>query len=451
MEMSINGDRRSMDTMILIECGLMINGESSAPIHNAAVLVDGERIVYAGPADQLEAPTGAEVLRRPDATVMPGLIDVHVHLMNDGGPGLAQTVLGDSLTAPAELALKGFANARKSLDAGYTTLRNLHAPGYVDVALRDAIASGRLEGPRLVVSGQGLCITGGHMDQSVLPDHVRVEGRVGVCDTPEEFRQAVRQHVKVGVDCIKINSDVGAIVDAATLWRQEMSFDEMAAACQEAHKFGRHVAAHTAGGPPVENAVRAGVDTVEHGHWLTDRAIDLMRERGAYYVPTLIVNTRNFAYDREELGVSEPMWRWLQLAYEAKWDSLRRAHAAGVKIAAGSDAGFLVDHGENAAELEELVKGGLSTMEAIQAATRTAAELLGQQAEIGVLAPGKVADIIVVDGDPLRDIRLLQASDRIAYVLKKGRVVKSPYLASLQPEVTAIKRTTSAFGSATPL
>lgn len=417
--------------MILIECGQLIDGASPEPIRDAALLIDGERIVEAGPTDRLESPADVEVLRYPHGTVMPGLIDVHVHLTNDGGAGRADAVLGDSVASPAELALKGYANARKSLDAGYTTLRNLHAPGYVDVALRDAIASGRLVGPRLVVSGQGLCITGGHMDQTVWPDHVHVEGRVGVCDTPEGFRQAVRRHVKVGVDCIKLNSDVGVMVDETAPWRQEMSFEDMAAACQEAHRFGRHVAAHTAGGPPLEDAVRAGVDTVEHGHWLTDRAIDLMRQRGAYYVPTLIVNTRNFAYDRQTVGASESMWRWLQLAFEAKWDSLRRAHAAGLKIAAGSDAGFLVDHGENAAELEELVKGGLSPMEAIQAATRTAAELLGLQAEIGVLASGKAADIIVVDGDPLADVTLLQARDRIAYVLTKGRVVKRPGCANL--------------------
>jgi imidazolonepropionase-like amidohydrolase len=430
-ERSIDKGWSAMADMILIECGRLIDGITPEPIDNAAVLVEGERIVYAGPTDQLERPTDVDVLRLPGGTIMPGLIDVHVHLMNDGGPGNAQSVLGDSLAAPAALALRGYANACKSLDAGFTTLRNLHAPGYVDVALRDAIASGRLVGPRLVVSGQGLCITGGHMDQAVWPDHVRVGGRIGVCDTPEGFRQAVRQHVKVGVDCIKINSDVGVMVDEAAPWRQEMTFDEMAAACQEAHRFGRHVAAHTAGGPPLEDAVEAGVDTIEHGHWLTDRAIDLMRQRGTYYVPTLIVNTRNFAYDRQTLGASESMWRWLQLAFEAKWDSLRRAHAAGLKIAAGSDAGFLVDHGENAAELEELVKGGLSPMEAIQAATRTAAELLGLQAEIGVLASGKAADVIVVDGDPLADVTLLQARDRIAYVLAKGRVVKRPGCAGL--------------------
>jgi len=411
---------------IVIECGQLIDGELSEPVRPGVVLVDGARIAYAGPAAALERPPDAEVIQAPNGTVMPGLIDVHVHVTNDGGPGRTRAVLGDSLAEPAALALQGYANSLKSLHAGYTTLRNLHAPGYVDVALRDAIASGRLAGPRLVVCGQGLCITGGHMDKTVLPDHVRVGGRVGVCDTPDGFRQAVRRHVKVGVDFIKINSDVGSMRDPAAPYLQEMSFDEMAATCAEAHKFGRHVAAHTAGGPPIEDAVRAGVDTIEHGHWLTERAIELMRERGTFYVPTLIVNSRNFVYDRETLGVSESGWQWMRLAYEAKWASLERAHAAGIKIAAGSDAGFLVDHGENAAELAELVQGGLSPMEAIQAATKTAAALLGRMDEFGTLAAGKLADVIVVDGDPLADITILQSCDRITHVLKEGCFAKRP-------------------------
>ena len=372
------------------------------------------------------APSGqsdAEVIEADGGTILPGLIDVHVHITNDGGPGKTGAVLGDSLDFPADLALKGYANALRSLRMGYTTLRNLHAPGYIDVALRDAIAGGRLEGPRLVVCGQGLCITGGHMDKTTFPDHVSVGGRVGVCDTPEGFRAAVRQHAKRKVDFIKINSDVGAR-DAATPYRQEMSFAEMRAACEEAHRFGYHVAAHTSGGPPIEEALEAGVDTIEHGHWLTERAIELMLEKGAFYVPTLIVNSRNFAYDRETLGVSEAGWRWMQAAYEAKWPSLRAAKAAGVKIAAGSDAGFLVDHGENAAELEELVKGGFSPLEAITAATATAADLLGLGDEIGTLAAGKAADVVVVAGDPLRDIAVLQCEGAIAWVVKGGRVVR---------------------------
>jgi imidazolonepropionase-like amidohydrolase len=264
------------------------------------------------------------------------------------------------------------------------------------------------------------------MDKLRYPHHVTAAGRVGVCDTPDGFRQAVRQHVKMGVDLIKINSDGGSLRDPKAPYRQEMSFAEMKAACDEAHKFGLHVAAHTAGGPPIEEAILAGVNTIEHGHWLTDRAIDLMLEHNAYYVPTLIVNTRNFDYDPQTLGVSDASWRWLQLAYDAKWGSLERAHKAGVKIAAGSDAGFLVNHDENAAELEEMVKGGLTPMEAIQAATSTAAALLDLQDEIGVLAAGKKADVVIVDGDPLADITILQREEKITYVFKDGRMVKSP-------------------------
>jgi imidazolonepropionase-like amidohydrolase len=264
------------------------------------------------------------------------------------------------------------------------------------------------------------------MDRGTLADHVAVSGRVGVCDTPDEFRRAVRLMAKRNVDFIKINSDVGSMLDPDAPYVPEMTYAEMEAVCKEAHRLGLPVAAHTAGGPPIEQALTAGVDTIEHGHWLTDHAIELMLERNASYVPTLIVNSRNFAYDRETLGASERSWRWLQAAYDAKWDSLTRAHRAGVTIAAGSDAGFLVDHGENACELEELVKGGLTANEAIQAATGAAAKLLGLQDEIGTLEVGKLADVIVVAGDPLADITVLQQLERITHVFKDGRLAKAP-------------------------
>ncbi|MEZ4831121.1 MAG: amidohydrolase family protein [Caldilineaceae bacterium] len=351
---------------------------------------------------------------------MPGLIDVHVHITADGGSVSMSAVLAGGPQSFTDSALAGYANALHSLRCGYTTLRDLHAPGYADVAVRNAINSGRLAGPRLLVCGQGLCITGGHMDKLRYPQHVTAAGRVGVCDTPDCFRQAVRQHIKMGVDLIKINSDGGSVRNPKAPWKQEMTFDEMKATCDEAHRFGLHVAAHTAGGPPVEEAILAGVNTIEHGHWLTDRAIDLMLEHNAYYVPTLIINTKNFDYDRETLGVSPDGWRWLQWAYDAKWDSLDRARKAGVKIAAGSDAGFLLNHGENAAELEEMVKGGFTPMQAIHAATRTAAELLGLQDEIGVLKPGHRADLLLLDGDPTVDITILQRTDKIVQVWREG-------------------------------
>jgi imidazolonepropionase-like amidohydrolase len=411
---------------LVIEADQMVIGDSSSPVPNAAVVIDDNRIAYAGPAAGAPRDPSAQVIQARGGTVLPGLIDVHVHITNDGGPGKTAAVLGDAFEAAADLAMRGYANALVSLRAGYTTLRNLHAPLFADVAVRDAINSGRLEGPRLVVCGQGLCITGGHMDRGNLADHVAVSGRIGVCDTPDEFRRAVRQMAKRNVDFIKINSDVGSMLDPTALYVPEMSFSEMEAACTEAHRLGLRVAAHTAGGPPIEEALLAGVDTIEHGHWLTDRAIELLLERDASYVPTLIVNSRNFAYDRETLGVSERSWRWLQAAYDAKWGSLERAHRAGVTIAAGSDAGFLVNHGENSCELEELVKGGLTPNEAIRAATGSAARLLGLQDEIGTLEASKMADVIVVSGDPLTDITVLQRLDSITHVVKDGRVVKAP-------------------------
>jgi len=403
--------------------GYLTDGRGGPPILDAAVVIEGERITSVGRRADGRLEPEARVISADGGAILPGLIDVHVHITNDGGPGKTGTVLGDSLAFPADLTLTGYANALRSLRMGYTTLRNLHAPGYVDLAVRDAIASGRLEGPRSIVCGQGLCISGGHMDTSVFPDHVSVGGRVGFCDTPEGFRAAVRQHAKRGVDFIKINSDVGSR-DPAVPYRQEMSFDEMKAACDEAHRFGYHVAAHTSGGPPIEEALLAGVDTIEHGHWLTERAIEIMLAKGAFYAPTLIVNSRNFAYDRETLGASEASWRWMKAAYDAKWPSLRAAKEAGVKIAAGSDAGFLVDHGENAAGLGELVKGGFTPLEAIRAATETAADLLGLGAEIGTLTVGKMADVVVVAGNPLEDIGVLQCEGAIAYVVRGGRMVK---------------------------
>ncbi len=412
---------------IVIEADQMVIGDGSPPVADAAVVIGEGRIHYAGPTAGAPRDRSAQVIQARGGTVLPGLIDVHVHITNDGGPGKTAAVLGDAFEAAADLAMRGYANALVSLHAGYTTLRNLHAPLFADVAVRDAIAAGRLEGPRLVVCGQGLCVTGGHMDRGNLADHVAVSGRIGVCDTPDEFRRAVRQMAKRNVDFIKINSDVGSMLDPAAPYVPEMSFAEMEAACSEAHRLGLHVAAHTAGGPPIEEALAAGVDTIEHGHWLTDRAIELMLGRDASYVPTLIVNSRNFAYDRETLGVSERSWHWLQAAYDAKWSSLERAHKAGVTIAAGSDAGFLVNHGENACELEELVKGGLTPNEAIRATTGSAAKLLGLNDAIGTLEAGKQADVVVVNGDPLTDITLLQRLDHITHVLKDGRIVKAPH------------------------
>lgn len=410
--------------MLAIRAGQLIDGVRSTPLRDATVLVEGERIVAVGPAAALPIPPEAELVDARDRTVLPGLIDAHVHVHTPGG-AIANYALAQLAELQGTLALRAYSYALRALRMGYTALRSLASPAYVDVALRNAIDQGLVDGPRLVVAGQGLSITGGHMDESNWSPDVTVAGRTGVCDGPWEGRRAVRAQCKRGVDLIKINAcSAGvAMYTVDPPWVEEMTYEEMAAICDEAHKLLRRVAAHTSGGPGITNAIMAGVDTLEHAHWLSDAQIELMAERGTYYVPTLIVNSRAVALGPDQPGISPKAWSWLVKANDDKWSSLERAKRAGVKIVPGSDAGFQVFHGENACELEELVKGGFTPMEAIVAATRVAAECLDRAHEIGTLEAGKYADLVVVAGDPLAEIGLLQEAERIVAVYKGGKAV----------------------------
>jgi imidazolonepropionase-like amidohydrolase len=217
------------------------------------------------------------------------------------------------------------------------------------------------------------------MDEAHWAPEMTVPGRTGVCDSPWEGRKAVRTQCKRGADVIKINACASGVYFYTTEppWMQEMTFEELAAICDEAHKLNRRVAAHTSGGQGITDEIRAGVNSLEHAHWLTDEQIELMVEHGTYYVPTLIVNSRAVELGAEQLvGFPAEAWTWLVKADEAKWDSLTRAKKAGIKIVTGSDAGFQIYHGENACEVEEFVKGGFTPLEAISAATRTATECL---------------------------------------------------------------------------
>jgi imidazolonepropionase-like amidohydrolase len=408
--------------MLAVRASKLFDGTGRAAVENATLLVDGQRIVAVGPSSQVAVPDDAEVVEASGSTLLPGLIDVHVHVHAPGG-AIANYALAEARDVQGLIALRASAYVKRGLKMGYTTLRSLNSPAYVDVALRDAIDQGYVAGPRLKVAGQGLSITGGHMDQAHFSPDIAVSGRTGVCDGPWEGRKAVRTQCKRGVDVIKINacaSGVGGYtVDPP--WMEEMTFEEIDAICQEAHKFQRRVAAHVSGGQGITDAIRAGVDSLEHAHWLTDEQIGLMVEKGTFYVPTLIVNSRSVATRAEQGDLSSIAWDWLIKADEAKWDSLARAKAAGVKVATGSDAGFLVNHGESACEIVELVKGGFTPVEALIAATRTAAECLGMEQEIGTLEAGKLADFVLVDGDPLADVGVLMDESRIAHVYKGGQ------------------------------
>jgi len=260
------------------------------------------------------------------------------------------------------------------------------------------------------------------MDKPNWSSEVTVAGRTGVCDGPDECRRAARLQFKRGADLIKLNACSEAYYRLDPPWGQEMTLAEMSAICEVAHSLGRRVAAHTSGGPGITDAIRAGVNSLEHAHWLDDEQLDLMAESGTFYSPTLIVNSRSIEVGREAIGISRAEWDWLLRVNEDKWETLRRAHERGVRIVSGSDAGFVVNHGESACELEELVKGGLAPMEALVAATHTAADCLGMANDIGTLERGKCADFVLLAADPLEDIRVLQDESMISKVVMNGQV-----------------------------
>jgi len=407
--------------------GQLIDGHGGKPLKQAVLLEDQGRILAVGSKGSIGIPDGAEVIEAPGATLLPGLMDSHVHLAYSGSPNLGAFRSEASEMSYPLLALRAAKHARQTLEWGFTAVRDLNAPGGVIIDLAKAIDAGYVTGARVKACGLGLSVTGGHMDKGGWGDHVHFEAMTAPCDGPDEFRRGVREQVKRGADFIKINLCVGSVRDLNQPYRQEMTDEEIFAAIDEAHRLERKVAAHTSGGPAITTAVRMGLDTVEHGHWVDEATAELMAEKGAYYIPTLLVNECNFDFSPQELGVSKASWAWLVRSREDKWRSLEIVRKAGVKIGCGTDAGFMLPHGEmNARELELLVKGGLSELEAITAASKTNAELM-ELPDCGTLETGKVADLLLVSGDPLSDIRVLQHQEKLR-VFKDGLEVTRPDL-----------------------
>lgn len=399
----------------VIKAARMFDGKSAQLIDNAVVVIEGDRIKDAGSG--LAVPAGAEVIDLGDATLLPGLIDCHVHL--------TMQLTGDWPNAPvrqtaADAAIASTVFARRTLDAGFTTVRNVGASDFVDIALAKAIDSGEVSGPRMIAAGHAIGITGGHGDANGFrPGLITLGPEEGVANGTDEVRLAVRSQVKYGAKVIKVMATGGVLSEGDEIGAQQMNDDELKAAVDEAHKLGRRVAAHAHGTAGIKAATRAGVDSIEHGSFLDDEAIALMKEHGTYLVPTLLAGyTVNAASESGKLPAFAR--EKAKAANAAMHVSFRKAVDGGLKIAFGTDSGVSL-HGQNAHEFALMVQYGMTPVNALFAATRDAAALIGV-ADVGAIAPGKFADIIAVPGDPLKDITTME---HVSFVMKGGVVVKT--------------------------
>jgi imidazolonepropionase-like amidohydrolase len=382
-----------------------------------AVVVEGGRIRQVVAAAEVVPAAGDTTIDLPEGTLLPGLIDMHTHLTFDLG-SLGYSGLGIST---AREALHGARNARRTLEAGFTTVRNLAANDYADVALRDAVNDGDVVGPRIVASGPPLGITGGHCDENLLPPAFRFQGD-GVADGIEGVQHKVREVIKYGADVIKVCATGGVLSKGDDPNASQYTLEEMKAIVADAHRLGRKVAAHAHGAEGVRWASDAGVDSIEHGHLMDDLAIATLKKNGTYLVPTVFLGE----YMDEHLetsGVPEYSKQKMRDVSAAMKRNIGRAFAAGVKVAFGTDAA-VYPHGLNAGEFHAYVKLGLTPLAAIQTATINAADLLGWTDRVGSLEPAKFADMIAVDGDPTRDVTVLE---HVKFVMKAGVVYKDEY------------------------
>jgi imidazolonepropionase-like amidohydrolase len=401
---------------IVIHAGHVLDVKTGKLLADQTVVIEDGKIVSLQPASDARANANTVRIELPNATILPGLIDAHTHLTMDPMFGYAE--LG--ISVPRE-ALIGAKNARLTLNAGFTTVRNVGAGGYTDVALRDAIDAGGIPGPRMLVSGPPLGITGGHCDDNLLPfEYHHVAD--GVADGIAAVQQKVRQNIKYGADLIKVCATGGVLSKGDDPQASQYTLEEMKAIVADAHRLGRKVAAHAHGAQGILWATQAGVDSIEHGSYIDDAGIAEMKKNGTYLVPTLYLGDW-FLENAERNHVPDFYLTKAKAVMPVARKNIARAFASGVKVAFGTDAA-VYPHGLNAHEFAVMVKLGLTPLQAIQAATINAADLLGWSGKIGTLDAGAWADIVAVDGDPLKDVTALE---HVKFVMKGGEVVKNDY------------------------
>ncbi len=400
--------------VVAVRCGRLIDGTGAPPIDHAVIVIEGERIVAAGAG--VAVPEGAEVIDLGGATVLPGLIDCHTHLTFAMGGDYFENLATRSSLDRAIVAHK---HAKATLNAGFTTVRDVGSADYIDVALKGAIDRGEIPGPRMQVATLGVGATGGHFDDSHLSPFLELHGFSGIADGEEAIRKLIRDEVKHGADVIKLAATAGVLSNEESVGAPQYTLAEMKAAVDEAHMWGKRIAAHAHGTEGIRRAVEAGVDSIEHGSLTDDAGLAAMNLHGTTLVPTLYVGAW-ILEGAGKNGVTPQQLEKAKLIATQCRDTVARARKAGVKLAFGTDAGVF-PHGLNAREFALLVASGLTPMEAIQDATVRAAELLGWSDRVGRVTPGLYADLIAVTGDPLADIHELE---KVAFVMKGGVVMK---------------------------
>jgi len=401
---------------VLIHAGHLLDVKTGKLLSDQAVVIEDGKIIRVGAFAEAKAPSDAIPIDLPNATLLPGLIDAHTHLTSD--PKFGYDSLAISVTRET---LIGARNARVTLQAGFTTVRNVGAGGYSDVALRDAVNAGDVPGPRMLVSGPALSITGGHCDNNLLPYDYHATSD-GVADGIAAVQHKVRENIKYGADLIKVCATGGVLSKGDDPQASQYTLEEMKAIVADAHRLGRKVAAHAHGAQGILWASQAGVDSIEHGSYIDDAGIAEMKKNGTYLVPTLYLADW-FMENAEKNHVPDFLLAKAKAVMPAARKNIAHAFSSGVKVAFGTDAA-VYPHGLNAHEFGVMVKLGLSPLQAIQAATVNAADLLGWAGKVGSLEPGAWADIIAVEGDPLQDVTVLE---RVRFVMKGGEVVRNEY------------------------
>ena len=406
---------------VYVKAGHLFDGTGDVLVDNVVLVIEGERIVRVVPAAKAQIPSGAHVIDLGQAWVLPGLIDCHTHLE---GRADRYDPIWDVKSTPFMGGFNGVVNAGKTLQAGFTSVRDVGSEPFFAVDLRRAIDEGLFPGPRVVASGPALGITGGHGDMNGFAPGVEnmmfpAEKDFAIVDGPEAVRHAVRAQIKYGVDVIKIMATGGVLSAGDKPGAEQLTYEEMKMAVDEAHRTGRKVAAHAHGTLGIKDAIRAGVDSIEHGSLIDQEAIELMKQHGTYLVADIynddyiLGKAIEFGLPKENVDKERSLGRLQR-------ENFQKAVQAGVKIAYGTDAG-VYPHGDNAKQFHYMVKYGLTPAQAIRAATSSAADLIDRATDLGSLQTGKFADLIAVTSNPLDKVEVLE---HVSFVMKGGKVYK---------------------------